>query len=162
MLWFLSVVVLWGSIGTTFFSLLPAFASRDEYKLLPYVPTDCLLGFCLCWGVAEPGTGVFCRGPWQPTGCRSEMTWRLILLAVAHLSAPSLLRAEGYWKINATLASRDRNQSVVSSHPIPSRMFLVSQNCQVVGTLGQLVFCFYFLGPRDSSGECLEILQLTL
>lgn len=47
MLWTVAVLVLWESIGTTF-SLLPAVASRDEYKLLPRVSTDFLLGFCHC------------------------------------------------------------------------------------------------------------------
>lgn len=84
----LSLVVVWRSIGTAF-SLLPAVASRDGYKLVPHVPTDSLLGFCHCWGDAEPGTGVFSWGDWQPMVCRSEMTWGLILLAVAHLSATS-------------------------------------------------------------------------
>lgn len=86
MLWTVAVLVLWESIGTTF-SLLPAVASRDEYKLLPRVSTDFLLGFCHCWGDTEPGMAVFYRGGWWPTVCRSEMTWGLILLAVAHLSA---------------------------------------------------------------------------
>lgn len=42
-----SMAVPWGSVGTTF-SLLPAAASRGEYKLLPHVPTGSLLGFCHC------------------------------------------------------------------------------------------------------------------
>lgn len=83
------MVVLWGDIGTTF-SLSPAVASRDEYKLLLQVPTDSWLGHCP--GSTEPGMGAFCRGDWQPMVCMSEMICGLILLAAAHLFATSEIR----------------------------------------------------------------------
>lgn len=71
--------------------------------------------------------GVFCRGGWQPMVCRSEMTCGLISLAAAHLSATSESR-ETLKEINKTPASRNRYQYAVSSHPIPSRRFLVSRS----------------------------------
>lgn len=111
---FVSVVVLWGDIGTTF-SLPPAVGSRDEYKLLPQIPTDSLLGHCR--GSTEPGRGAFCRGDWQPMVCMSEMTCGLILLAAAHLSATSEIRE--LLKNTYDTHIQRQNQYAVSSQPMP-------------------------------------------
>lgn len=52
------------------------------------------LGFCHCWGDAEPGIGVFCRGGWAAHGLqvRDDVGWFCWQLLI-------FLPLLSYWKI---------------------------------------------------------------
>lgn len=88
--------------------------------------------------------------PWSA----SQVTCGLLLLAAAHLSAPSESRE---LLQNTTPTSRDRNLCVVSSQPVTSQNFSGFTNLLRGWDRGQFVFCFSSPGPLESSEDSLEM-----